>query len=288
MSVLGHAKSNDGIRVDSRSKMPIYFHTTEKDTKHILPQILYSSGGGWGGGCEDPRATLIDGKIYLLYTAFDGWGSVRIGFTSIDLDDFISGRFDWKKPVLISAPGQLHKNWALFPEKINGKYAILHALSPEIMVEYLDSLDELDGTKFITSVHQGSPLWYLRDGWIRGIGPAPITTKYGWLVLYHGTEAADPGKYKLWAMILDKNDPTKVLYRSNKPILSPDEGYENNGFKSGVVYSCGAVVKDGTLFVYYGGADTVSCVATANLEKFLKELITHKVPSLAKQGKIRA
>ena len=81
-------------------------------------------------------------------------------------------------------------------------------------------------------------------------------------------------------MILDSKDPTKVLYRSNQPILEPDESYENEGYKSGVVYSCGAVIKDGRLFVYYGGADKVSCVATTNLDKFLKELVHSSRPVL--------
>jgi predicted GH43/DUF377 family glycosyl hydrolase len=73
-------------------------------------------------------------------------------------------------------------------------------------------------------------------------------------------------------MLLDLEDPSKVLHRSNSPILEPRESYENNGFKSGVVYPCGAVIKDETLFVYYGAADSYVCVATANLEQFLYEL----------------
>ena len=93
-------------------------------------------------------------------------------------------------------------------------------------------------------------------------------------------ERHDSHRYKLWAMILDSKDPTKVLYRSNQPILEPDESYENEGYKSGVVYSCGAVIKDGRLFVYYGGADKVSCVATTNLDKFLKELVHSSRPVL--------
>mgnify|MGYP001580150454 FL=1 len=88
-------------------------------------------------------------------------------------------------------------------------------------------------------------------------------------------------------MILDGKDPTKVLYDSGQPILEPEEWYENEGYKSGVVYSCGAVVKDGELFVYYGGADKVSCVATANLDKFLEELV-HSSVSVLKNKKIKA
>jgi predicted GH43/DUF377 family glycosyl hydrolase len=112
-----------------------------------------------------------------------------------------------------------------------------------------------------------------------------MRTKYGWLVLYHKMEKHDSNRYKLWAMILDIKDPTKVLYRSSQPILEPDEWYENEGYKSGVVYSCGAVIKDGQLFVYYGGADTVSCVATAKLDAFLKELVHSNTPLLKKSIK---
>ena len=277
ISVLGHAESDDGFNIIEGSKELAFYHHhklfSQKHDSTNIPPVIYSSGGGWGGGCEDPRLTLLGDKVYMIYTAFDGWGSVRIAMTSISLDDFISRRWNWKKPVLISPPGEIHKNWVLFPEKINGKYAILHSISPKIMVNYFKSLDELDGNNFIYSIHQGSPLWAIRDKFIRGIGPTPLKTKYGWLVLYHKMEKHDSHRYKLWAMILDAKDPTKILHNSNQPILEPDEWYENEGYKSGVVYSCGAIIKDGQLFVYYGGADKVSCVATANLEAFLTELV---------------
>jgi len=113
-----------------------------------------------------------------------------------------------------------------------------------------------------------------------GAGAVPIKTKYGWLVIYQAMDHQNPDRYRIGAMILDIKNPTKVLYRSNQPILEPEEWYENVGYKSGVVYSCGAVVKDGTLFVYYGGADKVSCVATADLNKFLAELVHSNKPKL--------
>ena len=87
-------------------------------------------------------------------------------------------------------------------------------------------------------------------------------------------------------MILDLKDPAKILFNSSQPILEPDEWYENEGYKGGVVYSCGAIVKGGELFVYYGGADKVSCVATANLDKFLKEL-AHSSRSVLESRKIK-
>jgi predicted GH43/DUF377 family glycosyl hydrolase len=283
MSVLGYANSTDGIHVDEHSKELAFYQKSVQPVSRTTPNISYCSGGGWGGGSEDPRLTLLGDKVYLIYTAFDGWGSVRMALTSISLDDFIKRRWDWKKPVLISPPGQIHKNWVLFPEKIKGKYAILHSISPKIMIDYFDDLDELNGENFIYSVHQGSLLWAARDRFIRGVGPTPIKTKYGWLVLYHKMEKNETHRYKLWAMILDSKDPTKILYNSKTPILEPDLWYENEGYKSGVVYSCGAVVKDGKLFVYYGGADKVSCVATADLEKFLKELISSSATKLKRK-----
>lgn len=276
-SVLGYAKTTDGVHISERLSMPIYKHQIKKNTN--IPKVKYISGGGWSGGCEDPRMTLIEKDIYMTYTAFDGWGSVRIGLTNIKLEDFINKNFNWKEPVLISMPGEIQKNWALFPEKINGKYAIIHAISPEIMIYYTDNLKEFDGRTFIRSIHQDHPLWKLRDRNIRGIGPSPIKTEYGWLVIYHTNSKNDSSKYNLNAMILDLKDPTKIIHRSKEPILEPEEHYENQG-KPGIVYSCGAVVKNNELFVYYGGGDTVSCVAKADFKLFLKELMQDKALKL--------
>src|SRR3989344_2737506 len=284
-SVLGYAGSDDGYNITDRSPHSIYrrANSREKFDTIVFP-IDYISGGGWNGGCEDPRLTLLDNTVYMLYTAFDGWGSLRIALTSIKLQDFENKKWKWKNPVLISPPVEIHKNWVLFPEKINGKFAILHGISPEILITYFDSLDELDGKKFIHSVHDGDPRWQLREKGMRGVGPSPIKTELGWLILYHAIEEHDLNRYKLFAMILDLNDPTKILYRSQNPLLEPEEYYENNGYKWGVVYSCGAVVKDGVLFVYYGGADKVIGVATIKLADLLKDLKKHKTVKLKNQA----
>lgn len=283
-SVLGYAESENGFVIKNHFPNPIYFHYSSSNKKNLLSPTSYGSGGGWGGGCEDPRVTLIDDTVYMIYTAFDGWGSVRMALTSISLNDFIAKRWNWKLPVLISPPNQINKNWVIFPEKINGKYAILHSFAPKILVDYFDSLNELDGKKFINS-NNTRPVDHSRtwDSWFRGVGPSPIKTKYGWLIIYHAMDHKNPDRYRIGAMILDIKDPTKVLYRSSQPILEPDVWYENEGYKFGVIYSCGAIVKDGQLFVYYGGADKVSCVATANLDKFLEELTSKNVPQLKKK-----
>ncbi|HPT17897.1 MAG TPA: glycosidase [Candidatus Paceibacterota bacterium] len=285
ISTLGYASSDDGYCLKDRSFKPIFMHYNYNLEK--TEPVFYSSGGGWSGGCEDPRIVLIDGVVYIIFTAFDGWGSVRLALTSIKLEDFENKKWNnWKKEVMISAPGEINKNWALFPERINGKFAIIHSFYPKILIDYFDSLDELDGKKFIKS-NNTRPIDKNRewDSWFRGIGPSPIKTKYGWLVLYHAMDHKNPDRYRMGAMLLDLNDPTKILYRSKKPILEPDAFYENEGYKWGVVYSCGAVVKDGNLFVYYGGADMVSCVATADFELFLKELVSTGITKLKKEKK---
>ena len=286
ISVLGYASSGDGLNIFERLAEPAYAER-KKSASGIhgesLPQIFYTSGGGWGGGAEDPRMTAIDKRAFILYTSFDGWGSVRIALTSIGLGDFLEKKWNWKPPVLISPPGEIHKNWVLFPEKIKGKYAILHSISPEISIDYLDSLDYFDGTKYIEDSRHDREWRKKRwDSQIRGAGPPPLKTKDGWLLFYHGIDHSDPGRYKLGAMLLDLNDPTKVLFRSKTPALAPDESYENDGFKAGVVYSCGAVIIGGKIFVYYGGADSVVCVATADLDEFLKDLRGDKSPKLKK------
>lgn len=286
VSVLGYASSGDGLNIIERLAEPAYVErrTSASEKPEEPPsRIFYISGGGWGGGAEDPRLTAIDEKIYLLYTSFDGWGSVRIALTSIGLQDFLEKKWNWKPPVLISPPGEIHKNWVLFPEKINGRYAILHSISPEIRVDYFDNLDYFDGTKYIENSHRGEGWKKKRwDSQMRGAGPPPLKTKDGWLLFYHGIDRSDPGKYKLGAMLLDLKDPAKVLCRSKTPVLEPDELYENEGFKGGVVYSCGAVIMGGNIFIYYGGADSVVCVATADLDEFLKDLKRSKVPVLKK------
>jgi predicted GH43/DUF377 family glycosyl hydrolase len=295
ISVLGYASSDDGLSFGERLDDPAYIPFTTKTTtpekeQHELSPA-YFSGGGWNGGCEDPRLTLIDGRVYLTYTAFDGWGSIRVALSSIGLDDFLHKTWNWKKPAMISPPGEIHKNWVIFPEKIHGKYAILHGITPSVLVEYVDSLD-FDGTRFIKSSRPPNDQVRFRkgvwDSWVRGVGPSPLKTDDGWLLLYHAVDEHDPGRYKLGAMILDADDPTKILYRSNGPVLEPDFGYENGGIKPGIIYSCGAVIKDGELYVYYGGGDSVVCVAMANLDNFLRELRTFGAARLEPEKKITA
>jgi predicted GH43/DUF377 family glycosyl hydrolase len=268
VSTLGYACLKDGINIDHKLDEPIYYPRLALGVEN-KKRFNYESGCS-SAGCEDPRTVEIEGKIYMIYTHFNGYEAPRLALTAIDCEDFLNKNWNWRKPVFLSKYGKTQKNWVLFPEKINGQFALLSSLSPKVQIDYFDDLFEKD--RAIESHFQNKPGIRRWDNMMRGAGTPPIRTEYGWLVLYHAMDARDPNKYKVGAMILDYKNPEKILYRSTNPILEPDMKYENEGFKAGVVYTCGAVVLNGTLFVYYGGADTVICVATAPLKEFLNSL----------------
>ena len=282
-SSLAYANTKDGFNIDERLTHFVYKRFMD-NVDFCLP-IFYDSGGGWSGGCEDPRLVVIGDRVYMTYTAFDGWGSVRLALTSIKKEDFKNKKWKWEKSIFLSPPGEIHKNWVIFPEKIKGKFAVLHSFYPEILVDYFDDLNTLDGKGFIKSNNtrpvDASREW---DSWFRGVGPAPIKTKDGWLVFYHAMDHRNSDRYRMGALLLDLKNPTKILYRSKNPILEPEEHYENHGHKWGVVYSCGAVIKDKNLFIYYGGADKYVAVASIPLRELLADLKKNKVIKL-KKGK---
>jgi len=299
VSRLGYASSADSIIFDKRLPYPVYVaqkpralpgHATYRrpgEGKRYSP-ILYPSGGSWGG-CEDPRMVSIEGRVYVSFNMFDGWDFIRVAAISIAEDDFMTEQFwKWDGPHFLSPPQQIHKNWVFFPEKINGKYAILHSVAPEIEIAYRDSIEDIGITEpFIKSwvgsrdnLPERENSW---DSFVRGAGPPPIKTDCGWLLFYHAIDKRDPGRYKLGAMLLDLVEPTKILYRSSAPILSPDKYYENEG-KPGIVYACGAVVRNGVLYIYYGGADKVICVATAPLYPFITALKNGGQPKIIPQN----
>lgn len=282
VSVLGYAASSDGEHIDERLADPAYLPSESFEYSGELStnvNILYTSGGGYGG-CEDPRLTQIDDTIYLTYIAYNGADPPRLALSSIKTDDFKKKKWNWKKPVLISRPGVVNKNVCILPEKVKGKFVVFHRVYPNILVDYVDSLD-FDGKTYLKGEYRIQPR---RDQWDSrkvGAGPPPLKTKDGWLLIYHAVDNRDPGRYKIGAMLLDRTDPTRVIARTNHPIITPTEWYENEGFKAGVAYPCGAVIKQNTLYIYYGGADSVVCVAQANLDEFLSDLKHQKVPRLS-------
>ena len=262
-STVGYAASKDGFTISERLAEPIYVPREPFEGKNVP---------NGNSGCEDPRVTQIGDRIYMCYTAYNGTEPPRVALTSIALKDFLAKKWDWKKPVLISPPGMDDKDAAIFPRKINGKYAIFHRLEGNIWLDYSDTLD-FDGTKFIKGSAIMKPRAGVRDSQKIGIAGPPIETDKGWLLLYHGVSKKPDHHYHLRAALLDINDPAKVIVRTKETIFEPEMPWERIGEVNNVVFPCGAAVVDGRLFVYYGGADKVTGVASIELKVLLKKLV---------------
>ena len=229
-------------------------------------------------GCEDPRITRIGNAYLMLYTAYSRRGPRIALAASPDLNEF--------KKVGLVGPDLQDKDAALFPETIRGKTAMIHRIEPSIQIAYFDNpqLQELSDPSL------RSEYWtqYLRDvdahimmrpqeWWEKrkiGIGPPPVKTSEGWLIIYHGVD--DNCVYRAGAALADLGEPQKILARSRTPLLEPEEPYEKHGFVPDVVFPQAAMVLEGDLYVFYGAADTVSCAATVRLEELLQWLASQR------------
>ncbi len=261
VSYIGMAVSQDGLLIDERLDEPIY----PLRSKFEKPQRP-----GGGGGCEDPRVTLLGDRIYMLYTAYDGV-LPRLAMTSIHTDDFYCRRWQkWDMPIIISPPGIGDKDGMLFPEKVNGHYVFFHRIEPNICIDFVPSLQFENGA-YLKSQGVIPPQWSSWEGHKIGINAAPLKTADGWLALYHGISAIDH-HYRIGALLLDLQDVTKVVGRTPYPILEPETVFEHYGVVNHVVFPCGYVVRNDLIHIYYGGADKVVCGATISLSKLLKYL----------------
>lgn len=247
LSHLRLAESCDGI------------HFTAHDKPLILGEGEYETFG-----VEDCRVTQIDDTYHLTYTAVSEYGPA-VGMQSTK---------DWKtfskNGVILPPP---NKDCAIFDEQVNELYWALHR--PVVKV---DSWSELN--IWIASSpnlkHWGDHLCLAKtrpgmwDSQRIGAGATPIKTDKGWLEIYHGCD--ESSRYCLGALLLDLNDPTKVIARSEKPIMEPLAQYEHEGFFGNVVFTNGHLVEDDEITVYYGASDTVICAAKLSIPQILASL----------------
>lgn len=261
-STIGYAASHDGFHLEDVDHEPIYIPRTDFEKK--IKSDSFS-------GCEDPRITRYEDQLYMFYTAYNGQNPPQVAFTSISIDDFNHKRWFWKRPVLISDPKIDNKNACLFPEKIKDKFVILHRTAGQEIA--IDLRDDLEFAKCCWLEKEGAiaPRPGYWDSAKIGIAGPPHKTDQGWLLIYHGVSEEDR-HYRLGYILLDLEDPFNILYRSPYPILEPVTTWEKIGIVNDVVFSCGSVIKDDTLFVYYGGADRVLAVATIKLNQLLTVL----------------
>ena len=260
-SSVGYASSKNGITIFERLDDPIYVPRADFEMKKIA---------GGNSGCEDPRLTQIGDTIYMCYTAFDTIGPPRVAITSITEKDFIAHRWIWKEPVLITPPGFDDKDTCIFPEKLKDGYGVLHRVGNEICLDYIKTLDFTKDTikKCIRILGPRPNAW---DSAKVGISAPPIKTKYGWLLLYHGVSKSH-STYRVGAVLLDLKDPGILLARQTDVLFEPVEDYEKNGIVNNVVFPCGMVVRNKLLYIYYGGGDKVTGVATMSLSTIIDSL----------------
>lgn len=259
ISTIGYAASSDGFSIDERLEKPIY-----------KPRVDFESRG-----CEDQRIMQIGDRLYMTYTAYDG-GVPRVAVSSISSKDFLARKWGaWSMPNIITPMDVDNKDAAILPEPISGpsaeagKYMIFHRVHESVCADFVSSLDfaQEKVTRCIEIIAPRKGMW---DGGKVGIAAPPIKTPQGWLLLYHGVSWSTT--YRVGAVLLDLKDPTIVRARTAIPLFEPEEEYERKGYIPNVVFPCGAVVRGGTLYMYYGGADSVVGVATIKMSTLLKML----------------
>lgn len=237
------ARSYDGVRFTVDDK-PFIFPADESEKY----------------GVEDARATFIDGKYYVNYTAVsqDSWATalaVTQEFKSV------------RRKGLIFHPE--NKDVAIFPEKVGGNYIALHRPNNsgfgKASIWYAESPDLLHWGNHKCILRPSTAPW---ESIKIGAGPPPIRTSEGWLVIAHGK--GDGGVYSLFCILLDLEEPWRVVKRAKKPFLTPTEPYETDGFFGSVLFSNGAIEKDGKVFIYYGAADETTCLAITDVDGLLE------------------
>lgn len=266
------------LRIEGQQGYSFFALARSRDGYHVdvepEPVLLPAKTGPFAKyesrGIEDPRATFIDGAYYVMYTAASEHGHRIALAKTIDFHSF-------ERIALISDPG--NKDGVLFPEKIDGHYVRLDRPIGmgvgSIWISYSKDLYSWGRSKVLITPRSG--YW---DSFRIGASVPPIRTEAGWLEIYHGVKMTSGGPiYRAGSVLLDLEDPSKVIAQAAAPLLSPRKDYERIGDVGNVVFACGAIVENnGEVKLYYGGADTCLCVATA----YLDDIIAH---TLAGQSK---
>lgn len=223
---------------------------------------LFGEGPLESYGIEDCRVSAFEGGYHLTYTKVS---SVAVGVGYMFTSDWKS--FD--RRGMIFPPH--NKDCAIFEEKVNGKYFVLHRpSSPELGGNFMWIAESPDlrhwgNHKCIAVTRPG--MW---DSARIGAGAAPIKTSEGWLEIYHG--ANKENRYCLGTLLFDLNEPWKVIARSKDPIMKPIMDYEKTGFFGNVIFTNGHVVEGDRISMYYGASDEVICGAHLSINQILDSL----------------
>ncbi len=298
-STIGYACFEGPLHLIKRADLPVFYPDREEDIQ----------------GVEDPRISKIDNIYYLTYTAYDGHnalGSLAIStdlikfekmgiitpkVTFIEYNHAIAGNIKLSPKYMqqyhfLSEHGMLDripnylvwdKNVMLFPEKLNGKFVLLHRLFPGIQMAYFNDFSELTAEFWMRYLFAldtyilMDPIFNYETSHIGG-GCPPIKTEYGWLFIYHAVEVkTDSNIYHISVALLDLNNPQKVIARLKQPLLSPHEEWEEKGYVNNVCFPTGTAIFEKDLYIYYGAADSNIAVAKVNMPELLNELLTNNL-----------
>ncbi len=263
LSEIGQATSGDGVHFHDRRRL-------------ILPEEPWEQFG-----CEDPRVTRLDGVYYIFYTALSRYpftaDGIRVGVAlSRDLN-----QIEEKHPV---TPFNA-KAMTLFPQKINGRiYAVLTAntdiLPAQIALADFESPQQIWSQDYWEKWHtdleshridlQRNPEDHIE------VGAPPLKTRYGWLLLYsHIQDYQSPRRlFGIEAVLLKLGDPSKIVARTDMPLMTAEERYETLGLVPDVVFPSGALLKGDELRIYYGAADTTCCMAMTSLKDLIDQMVS--------------
>ncbi len=290
---IGMLESDDGVLFQQVGDEPVF-----------TPEMA----GSPYGSVQDPRVVKLDDTYYMTFayrpyawhsnpTGLGVPESCQADFPGFDGDEMKNqtrsgiaishDRVHWKLHAWVNADGTDDRNVILFPEKIGGRYALLRrprgyvstdtgggVEHPSVQISYSDDMQTWTEPQVVIR-----PKFDWEDNRI-GASTPPIRTDAGWLVLYHGVENQDSTTrrvcYRMGAMMLDLNDPTRVLARCPQFIMEPEEYYEKFGlYIPNVIFPTAAVAVDGVLHIYYGVCDTAIALATVPLDDLIAHVLGH-------------
>lgn len=259
-SSIGVASGKDGVHFKDRRQFIVPEHPWEQM------------------GCEDPRVTEFEGRLYVFYTAVESFSAdgIKVGLA-------ISDDLRTIKEKHLVTPFNA-KAMALFPERINGKIAAILTVNTDrpparIAIALFDRIEDIWSEKYWEE-------WYgnLGERMVSidvnekdqvEVGSAPLKTEKGWLLFYSYiyNYFAQPAIFGVQALLLDEKDPRKIVGEVKRPFLVPEEEYEQYGRVPRIVFPSGAIAWRSNMYLYYGAADTTSCLAVFKLKDLLEELV---------------
>lgn len=273
---IGMAESKDGFDFKRVSEFPVYTPTQQFEM----------------GDMEDPRVIKMGGWYYITYAAraypytlfaqgkgpkYFGPNASRCLRENLTRTGLARTK-DFKKFESLGAISRDDiddRDVIIFPEKIGGKYWMLHRPAewvgpkygtdkPGMWITYSDSLTRWKNPSKLLAKPNPEAAWEEKK---IGASCPPIKTKHGWLLMYHGVQGVKPERYyRQGVLMLDLKDPRKIISRPKDFVLEPAEPFEKVGVEENVVFAVGNVVKDGTYYCYYGGADKAIGVATCKFD----------------------